>query len=274
MRGFIVSRLQNPRHTVDYSSWTPPWKGVERTVGVNTQWEYMDKTKLEYLNKLLPQGGITLEVGCGSARISAWLAQRDFYCCCLDNSKYALRLTRANFKYVGKHGEFILADAFRLPFRDSSFDMVFSTGLLEHFEDPLPLLQEMYRVLKQGGLFYSDILPNKFSLAKLMRTLLLPAILLYRKSGKMGSSYLFEKRMSKIQIKDYVESAGFANVRVASDWIVPLLPLPDGNNVPFGLLNRVWGLLLYKSRPTWKLLAGTKIGNALCLLYYVDATKQ
>ncbi len=29
---------------------------------------------------------------------------------------------------------FILADALQIPFRDTSFDMVFSTGLLEHFD--------------------------------------------------------------------------------------------------------------------------------------------
>lgn len=45
--------------------WDESWGKINRTVGCNSQWEYMDKTKLEYLGKLLPAQGITLEVGCG-----------------------------------------------------------------------------------------------------------------------------------------------------------------------------------------------------------------
>lgn len=257
----------------DKSQWDNSWRDVNRTVGCNSQWEYMDKTKLEYLGKLLPAQGVTLEVGCGSARISAWLAQKGFRCCCLDNHKEALRVAQVNFQYIGESGEFILSDALRLPFKDNSLDVIFSTGLIEHFDNPMPLLQEMYRVLKQAGIFYSDVVPGKFSLTKITRILLLPAILLRRKMKNMQSSYLFEKDLSRIQIKDYIENAGFTNVKVVSDWIVPLLPLPDGNNAPFALLNRVWGLILYKSHPIWKLLAGRKIGDTLCWLYYVNATK-
>ncbi len=258
----------------DKSQWNNLWGDVNRTVGCNSQWEYMDKTKLEYLDRLLPAQGITLEVGCGSARISAWLAQKGFRCCCLDNAREALRVAQANFEYIGESGEFILADALGLPFEDNSFDVIFSTGLIEHFDDPVPLLQEMYRVLKQGGIFYSDVVPGKFSLTKMIRILLLPAIFLVRKPGNIQASHLFEKEMSRIQIKDFVENAGYTNVKVVSDWIVPLLPLPDGNNAPFALLNRVWGLILYKSHPIWKLLAERKIGDTLCWLYYVNATKQ
>lgn len=38
-----------------------------------------------------------------------------------------------------------------LPFADGSFDYAISLQVLEHVEDPLPLLKEMYRVLKPGG---------------------------------------------------------------------------------------------------------------------------
>jgi len=38
-----------------------------------------------------------------------------------------------------------------LPFDDNSFDYVISLQVLEHVEDPRPLLEEMYRVLKPGG---------------------------------------------------------------------------------------------------------------------------
>jgi SAM-dependent methyltransferase len=38
-----------------------------------------------------------------------------------------------------------------LPFPDNHFDYAISLQVLEHVEDPRPLLEEMYRVLKPGG---------------------------------------------------------------------------------------------------------------------------
>jgi ubiquinone/menaquinone biosynthesis C-methylase UbiE len=38
-----------------------------------------------------------------------------------------------------------------LPFPEDSFDYILSLQVLEHVENPMPLLKEMYRVLKPGG---------------------------------------------------------------------------------------------------------------------------
>lgn len=51
-------------------------------------------------------------------------------------------------------GDWVAADAARLPFGDSSFDLVVSNHSLEHFPAPEVALSEMGRVLKRGGALY------------------------------------------------------------------------------------------------------------------------
>jgi ubiquinone/menaquinone biosynthesis C-methylase UbiE len=46
---------------------------------------------------------------------------------------------------------FAVADACVLPFRDASFDAVFSHALLQHVGSPLDAVREMKRVLRPGG---------------------------------------------------------------------------------------------------------------------------
>lgn len=49
------------------------------------------------------------------------------------------------------HINFILADAHNLPFRNKSFDLVICYETLEHLAYPLKALNEIRRVLKNGG---------------------------------------------------------------------------------------------------------------------------
>lgn len=44
---------------------------------------------------------------------------------------------------------FVIADAAHLPFKDESFNVVFSSHTIEHVQDPLLMLREMYRVAKR-----------------------------------------------------------------------------------------------------------------------------
>ena len=50
----------------------------------------------------------------------------------------------------------LFCDANSLPFRNSSFDFVVVTAVLQHVSEPVVVVQEIYRVLNRGGRVYSE----------------------------------------------------------------------------------------------------------------------
>ena len=51
----------------------------------------------------------------------------------------------------------VVGDAHRLPFGTAALDGIISTALLEHVEHPEPILAEMRRVVRPGGLVYVEV---------------------------------------------------------------------------------------------------------------------
>ena len=70
---------------------------------------------------------------------------------------YALDQSRGQFEQAftkfGKRGKvhFHMGDAERLPFKDNSFDKLWSSGSIEYWPDPVAALREFRRVVKPGG---------------------------------------------------------------------------------------------------------------------------
>ena len=53
-------------------------------------------------------------------------------------------------------------EAEQLPFENESFDLIYSTNVLEHVKDPKKVIHESLRVLKKGG-YLQFVIPNYFS---------------------------------------------------------------------------------------------------------------
>ncbi len=90
-------------------------------------------------------GQLVLEVGCGAAQCSRWLADRGAHAVGLDIATAQLRHARGAVPVVAGTGV-------ALPFRDHAFDAAFSSyGAVQFVADLDVLFAEVARVLRPGG---------------------------------------------------------------------------------------------------------------------------
>ena len=97
-------------------------------------------------------GRRVLEVGCGAASSSRWLATRGASVVALDLSAGMLRHATAGSHRSGVTVPLVQADAMALPFACSSFDIAFTAfGAVPFVDDSATVMREVFRVLRPGG---------------------------------------------------------------------------------------------------------------------------
>lgn len=109
-------------------------------------------TLLEKLIQEISAGSIVLEVAAGTGVVSLRLAEKAGHVYALDLSQ--AMVTEAKKKAGGKNLEnieFLVDDAYELPFESGKFDAVICSNALHNMKDPATPLMEMRRVLKPGG---------------------------------------------------------------------------------------------------------------------------
>ena len=252
----------------DRRFWDSYWANSPPTLTEATMTRVLDRAKLGYLRRALPPSGLTLEVGAGSGRLSCFLAMAGYRTVCLDYSFPALGAARANYAVARVPGSFVAGDAFRLPFQDGAFDVVLSTGLLEHFEQPTPIVGEMVRVLRRGGLFYSDIVPKKFSLFRSLDWL---GRLKRLVAGRRDSPPTFyERSFTSAEIHAMLTSSGLVETRVfAAGVIPPYLPLI----YRWKRLRTLQVRLVERTQGLWRRLDGTWLAEKLGFYYFACGNK-
>lgn len=104
---------------------------------------------------LLPDlaGRDAVELGCGTAYVSSWLARRGARVVGLDNSPAQLRTARALQREFGLAFPLVLGDAERAPLHGGAFDFVVSEYGASIWCDPYRWVPEAARLLRPGGLF-------------------------------------------------------------------------------------------------------------------------
>ena len=162
-----------------------------------------------------PAGMKILEVGAGTGRDSAELARMGAQVYVLDFAENSLKIVdglRAKDNLY-ENLKLVRGDAFKAPFPDNPFDLVFHQGLAEHFKDSLPLIKENFRILKHGGHCLCDV-PQTVHPYTIIKHILIAM-------DKWFAGW--EKQFTMSQLKKLMTDAGFENVYQYGDWMRPNL---------------------------------------------------
>jgi SAM-dependent methyltransferase len=146
-----------------------------------------------------------------NTRILQWVRAQGASVHGVDISEPTVRQARAGFAGGDLRGT--VADVRSLPYRDQSFDAIYSMGTIEHFRDPETALREMHRVLRPGGRAVVGV-PNRHD--PFLRPLLaatLQAVNLY--------GYGYERSFSRRALRRMLEDAGFDVVAETAILFVP-----------------------------------------------------
>src|SRR5258706_15301897 len=94
-----------------------------------------------------------LEVGVGAGTDHLRFARAGARCTGVDLTEAAITMTGRRLTLEGLSSRLLSADAENLPFPDSTFDYVYSWGVIHHSPDPKTAAKEILRVLRPGGKF-------------------------------------------------------------------------------------------------------------------------
>ena len=96
----------------------------------------------------LPAGVRVLDIACGPGHFLQEAASAGAVAVGIDSSRDMLRTAGTR---LGVRARLVRGNGMALPFESRSFDIVNCSGLIEYIPEPMPLLQEVFRVLKTGG---------------------------------------------------------------------------------------------------------------------------
>jgi len=245
-----------PYREGDAASWDRPLRDTELYDPKRRDvYNFIDETKVRHLRPLLPPAGSALEVGAGSGRLLIRLGQeRPFRLVAVDYAPYAVRAVRENLRRSAQPGDALFGDALALPFADASFDVVLSGGLLEHFREPGPVIGEMIRVLRPGGLFYADIVPRRRSLYR------------WSERGRMArdehlAAGIYESDLPKVAWAALARAAGLRDVRIVSAGVYP----------PYTM--RGFEQLLWRYSRWFRALDGTPLADILGFFFMLTGRR-
>jgi len=123
------------------------------------------KAKNPWVDKIISENlsGTDLniaDIGCGAGFLTNYLALRYSSVSGLDASESSLEVAKS--KDETNSVIYTLGDAYKLPYKNSSMDVVCAMDFLEHVDRPEDVVAECSRILKPGGIFFFHTFNRNF----------------------------------------------------------------------------------------------------------------
>jgi len=116
------------------------------------------KQLFEYISKNRKKTKTFLEIGCGQASLGEEMVKRGWLFIGIDYSLHILESVKKRLEsqsidnYILIHG-----DITSLPVRSDSIDFIYGGGVIEHFKDSQPVVNHLFRVLKEDGVSFNSV---------------------------------------------------------------------------------------------------------------------
>lgn len=203
-------------------------------------WTISHKPVIEKYIKKINKNGVFLEAGCGMGQWCFYVAEK--YGLKSFGVDVAEKTIQKLNDYCGKLNNnlinFIVDDLNDSKIESRFCDMFVSLGVIEHFQDPKPMLKNLHRLLKPGGIGIITV-PNVYSMHSITRP-----ILQILNRWDIG----YERSFSPRELKNLSLNSGFK--------IIECGILPSGeifgsfiNSFPFmGGFFRKFGLFIEKKQ--------------------------
>lgn len=151
------------------------WKNFNDRVDYKTLIEDRKTTRKAYydlIKRVIKSftNPIVLELGCGTGIDinNIFESNCNIRPFASDILPQSVRLARQISQGLNNYIKLFVGDTLTLPIRDNQFDIVFSQGLVEHFKNPLTVIKEQARVLKERGCLIINV-PQKYTGYTLMK---------------------------------------------------------------------------------------------------------
>lgn len=177
--------------------------------------------------------GTVLDLGSGTGYLAIGIARKapGLQVYGIDLSRRMVKIARRHARGVN-NSQFVFGNAAKLPFRNSSIDLVVSTGASHHWKTPRLVFEECHRVLKTDGeAWIYDGCPEVFTTAVDRRRLNKEyGFLIGRLGYRVSTLHGFTKEEYETVITDMLDKTAFkGNYQMALTDIWMKITLKKGN---------------------------------------------
>jgi len=234
----------------DSASFDTNWKNREESLHTHwTRGKVENQIQLAFRNhwtlfseimKNTPEytkGKRALEIGCGRGSLSCYFSDSGYDCTLLDLSESVLDVAKDIFDKNKLKAKFIVGDANNLEIPNNSFDVIYSIGLLEHFDDVRTTISEQIRVLDTGGIWFGYIVPKYVDNVQKDYEWINDILKGYYQKNKDVNKNKESVYRSDLGSESYIpilEESGLKNIQVSG--VYPLPMISHSIDFPFSLM--------------------------------------